>query len=133
MEAQPAPSPDPTASPAATFDPARLVAFARELFTSTTTEEVVQTAARLTPELLDGASVDIEAIGPKAADAPWPASDTVTLLPLPTRAGPPLALLIRTRAGAPLEPSRLTWASAIADAIALALDGISRLVQERGE
>jgi len=142
MEVDAAPSPDDGSSsdadsdrsmPTAAFDPARLVAFARELFASTTTEEVIQTASRLAPELLGGAAVEIEAVGSKVRDRSWPASDPVTLLPLPTRIGPPLALLVRPAEGGPLGPACLTWASALADAIALALDGISRLLQERAD
>jgi len=134
MEAQPEPSPEASAGgPAAESGAsARLLAFARELFASTTTDEVLSAARRLAPTLLLGVDVSIEDMGAKARDPSWPSSEPVALLPLPTRGGPSLALVVRSE-GAPLDQEQLAWASAIADAIALALDGIARLVAERAE
>lgn len=114
-------------------DTARLLAFTRELFASATTDEVARAAARLAPALLDGKAVTIEAMGPKSRDAEGPMLGQPTLVPLPTRVGPPLALAVRSEPAGPLTPSVLAWATAIADAIALALDGIARLVEERAE
>lgn len=111
----------------------RLLAFARELFTSASTEEVTRAAVRLAPSLLDGATVTIETIDAKTRDSTWPAGGPNLLLPLPTRAGPALALSVRTPNGAPPSATTAAWAAAVADAIALSLDGIARLVAERAE
>lgn len=112
---------------------ARLLAFARELFTSTSTDEVVRAAVRLAPTLLDGAVVTIETIDAKTRESAWPAGGPHLLLPLPTRAGPALALAVRARSGSAPSATTVAWATALADAIALSLDGISRLVEERAE
>ena len=132
MEAQSEPSAEPSAGSTATGDSARLLAFARELFASTTTDDVLRATTRLAPALLDGARVTIETIGSKSRDS-WPSSEPSTWLPLPTRVGPSLALVIHGTSGVPFGQAEVSWAAAIADAVALALDGIARLVEERTE
>jgi PAS domain S-box-containing protein len=132
MEAPPTPPTDRPPSAAVAGDPARLIAFTRELLGSATREEVLEGATRRAPALLSGSQVSIEALASQAGSSS-PAGALGTLLPLPTQIGSPLALRIVTQAASALDANQLPWASAIADAIALALDGIERLVQERSE
>jgi len=133
MKAQAEPPSDRNTGDAVATDTARLLAFARELFGSASTDEVLRAAARLAPALLGHAAISIEAAHPKGPGGAGSVDEALTRLALPTRVGPALALVIRTTTGAPLDPASCGWATAIADAIALALDGIARLVDERAD